>query len=251
LAAPIRFNLGGMMTRMLIILTALLTAAACANRDSNTGQMTPKRYMDPPANDAHWTLQTAFRIDRCEEVYKATFAGTSVTSKPSKISLALSDDEPFAFQWLSYDGPTLICSFTLRADGTALVTNTYYYEEVENGETVLMPEYILAEFTPTVEECSLLRAAINDAGVGVAPAWIAREEIFDGLQWRMYLRVGEKTRGIRFSNAVPDRFRELMVKVFRDVCANHAEEIDAVPRTKGFVEFSGPDVFVDNSIYDD
>jgi hypothetical protein len=225
-------------------MTSLLAACliALAGCSSNPYPLNPARKMERPAEAAHWTAWFAYEIDGCEDAYGGGWSSSSVTTREATTTLSLKN-QPFAFQWQDYDGPTMIHSFTLRESGTAMVTRMSRYEQVANGETVLMPEYIRADFQPSKDEQAAIRRAIQAADVGNAPQSFSRNDIYDGLQWQMYLRVGDKTKYVGFSNAVPERFRDLMVTIFRDICAKHAVEIDKAELTKGFAEFSGDDVF--------
>lgn len=224
--------------RVATTLLLAFTLVACA---SNQNSMNPARKMARPGASAHWTLHLAYDIDGAEADYGGKIGGP-VTTYESDVSLTF-DDQPFAFQWLDYDGPTMIRSFTLRETGMALVTRLSYYEDVEDGQTILMPEYIRAEFKPSKDEQAALRKAIQVADIGRSPRRFAREDVYDGLQWRMYLRIGKQTKSVSFSNAVPERFRDLMVTIFRDVCAKHAGEIDKAKKMKGFAEFTDDDIF--------
>ena len=237
--------------RLLLCLPLAAVLVACGSASSTSGGANapkpgltgnPAHKMEQPPQDAHWALHTAYSIDGCELDYTDMYTDCPVTTQPTKLELKLNEGDSCAFQWLSYDGPSLMRAFTLRADGTAQVAETSYYEDSDGGYA---PQYIQADFKPTEAELATIRKAIMAADVAGAPSRFAREDIYDGLQDRMYLRTGGKSKSISFSNAMPERFRDLMVIIFRDVCANHAAEIDKAPTVKGFIEFEGDDNFPD------
>lgn len=227
--------------------TLILLVSACGSGVNSPGKLpefmgNSDRKMTEPAEDAHWTMQMAYEVDGIESDPKVFFGLNSVTEEPSKLSFKLLDDQPFGFQWKDSGECQLLRSFTLLEDGTTVVTRTSYYETVQEGKTVMMPEFIVAEFKATKSEIQALRKVIQEARLGDAPRKYKRE-IFDGTHWEMYLRVGDKTKYVWFANAFPERFRDVVVTAFREICSKHSNEIDKVQKKKDFAVLTGTDEF--------
>ena len=196
----------------------------------------PRPRVARPTGDVNWSQQAAYGILRaCDNMDRARGHDgwpSTVSTEAASATVKLGAGEPFAFQWASHAMGTPSRSFTLLEDGTATVTDVGRYLGTFEGQPCYMPESVTATFQLTPAEIDIVREAIRESRLGSAPDSFILDNVADGLQWIIRLRANGATRRVYFSNAMPGVFRNLLITIWQDACAPHADEIARFQRVK-------------------